>query len=491
MKKISLLLSSLFVGSLALAQTTTLYYVWENPWTDNELDNLESWSTSSEEKIKPTVLWDNNTAIEVDFANGTFFSRLNIPTAIPFDVYSFNSSVGIDFWVRNSISTVGDFNVSTAVHDGGYDPISGNDGKQKQLRFALSKNDFLTVGGNMTLSTDGIFVTRFERTLWASASDKITLRVKGRLSLNHDGMAGYHVFDMAGKDSNQSSPMEVVLGGLSTSGNGAYMTTAPSTKIEDSYKYSTSFVFQNNDKSEFAGGSFTGVFATESDVSSEVDFTMNGSGTQSIKIYKAANGAACGLGDFASKKDMTITTLNVLNGVMNFDTEIEIQTSISVSGGRLNLTSSANLCDIEVSGGYLNLAASADVSAVRLIAGMLELNSSGTINMLNIEGGDIVFGDTASVQSFNVFADNVGVYFDAEDLASNQLTILEFEESEISAEADTVFTALDSNGNELGGKFEVVDNKLVYFTAAVPEPATMAGILGALALALVAYRRRK
>ena len=147
MKKISLLLSSLFVGSLALAQTTTLYYVWENAWVDNELDNLESWSTSSEEKIKPTVLWDNNTAIEVDFANGTFFSRLNIPSAIPFDVYSFNSSVGIDFWVRNSISTVGDFNVSTAVHDGGYDPISGNDGKQKQLRFALSKNDFLTVGG--------------------------------------------------------------------------------------------------------------------------------------------------------------------------------------------------------------------------------------------------------------------------------------------------------------------------------------------------------
>ena len=482
-RHISLL--ALFAASVAGAET---YYHdstgVSNIWGDENLFNSASvYSLSKDEIIRPESAPSVTTDLVFYKGNNGSVARINTYSVGGYVnlVKSITATTAMEIWDRSTITTVGDWDMSASMDNVG----SG-------MRFAIDMSsatergiEIINVGGDMNLSTSKYFTTKFSRR--KDSANHYLITVKGALSLDYTGGSdgtGYHQFDLKDAQSTKNTGLKFELGGLASSGRGVYVT---SSKADEKV---TSFTFVDND-GVFKGGSFTGVFATESSVSASVNFAMNGSGTQSIKIYKAANAAECGLDNLTSKQDMTITTLNVSNGVMNFDTEIEIETGVSVSGGRLNLTSSANLCDIEVSGGYLNLAASADVSAVRLIAGMLELNSSGTINMLNIDRGDIVFGDTASVQSFNVFADNVGVYFDAEDLASNQLTILEFEESEISAEADTVFTALDSNGNELGGKFEVVDNKLVYFTAAVPEPATIAGILGALALAFALYRRRK
>lgn len=51
-------------------------------------------------------------------------------------------------------------------------------------------------------------------------------------------------------------------------------------------------------------------------------------------------------------------------------------------------------------------------------------------------------------------------------------------------------TAADGSGTALGGTF-LIHDKGIYFTAAVPEPATVAALLGLAALGLANARRRR
>lgn len=51
-------------------------------------------------------------------------------------------------------------------------------------------------------------------------------------------------------------------------------------------------------------------------------------------------------------------------------------------------------------------------------------------------------------------------------------------------------TAADGSGTALGGTF-LIHDKGIYFTAAVPEPATVAALLGLAALGLAIARRRR
>ena len=174
---------------------------------------------------------------------------------------------------------------------------------------------------------------------------------------------------------------------------------------------------------------------------------------QSIKIYKAANGAECGLGEFSTKKDMEITALDVSKGIMNFDTETNI-TEVSLTDGTLNLT----------------------------------MSSDAKVGTLNLAGGNWVFSGLVNTDNLNV-TDSINIVFTDELEQDVALDIIYFEKKTLATDL-SFFNALDKDGSNIAGTFAFDNNKLT-FTAAVPEPATVAGITGLLALAFAAYRRRK
>ena len=58
-------------------------------------------------------------------------------------------------------------------------------------------------------------------------------------------------------------------------------------------------------------------------------------------------------------------------------------------------------------------------------------------------------------------------------------------------ESGKEFTVIDANGNEYETEFDETGGSVIHIGGQIPEPSTYAAIFGALALAFVAYRRRK
>ena len=320
-------------------------------------------------------------------------------------------------------------------------------GDKKSVRFAADTANFLTVGGDMTLSTDKYFTSRI-RLGSQQGSSAYTLTIGGALSFVKNGSdtVGYHAFDMIASDSNTGTAFSLNIGGLSSSGRAVYMTTAKNGSV--------GINFNDNSSGSFAGGSFEGVFAADSGVSSQLDITMNGSGRQEMAIYKASNGSLRGFeSDLDGKSDMSIGNLTVNNGEFVMNTEVAVE-NLYLSGGRLKFFSAEK------------------------VGGM------------TIDGGTLLFGGTINVGDLTVAANTAGVVFSADDLAAHEITVFEFDYLTDDFDANSVFSAYNEFGQELGGRFELTgemggSGSLVYV---VPEPAAVAAFIGAAAL-MFALRR--
>ena len=364
--------------------------------------------------------------------------------------YSITSLKSTEIWLKNALEVKNDFTVTAGV-DTGYveewkNLWDGNLVYDRQFRLAMDTANALVVGGDLTLNTSKYFTSKFchRNTLYYNFS------IGGALNFNYTGAktdTGYHVFQLADTGSQDKNNLTFTLGGLNSTTKGVYVTSAKSTDVV--------FNFKNNENNEFKGGSFTGVFATGSSISANAVFQMDGSGTQSIKIYKAANGEQCGLGDFADKKDMSISSVSVSSGTLIFDTEVAVE-AVEMNGGKLQYTSNEK-------------------------AGSFTLNK-----------GSIIYGGEVKTGFLSIVAEEVNVYFDIDSFATEELSIFAYDDSDIS-EA-TIFNAFDAKtGNVIEGTFNISNNYgegVITFTA-VPEPATIAGIFGILSIAFVAYRRRK
>ena len=362
-------------------------------------------------------------------------------------VNSVTATVATEINMTNSMTVLNDWS-SYVSADTKYSPTYDSGmAAGKSLRIVADTVNFLTVGGDMTLSTDKYFTSRF-RLGNTNSQSAFTLTVGGALNFVKNGSdtVGYHAFDMIASDSNTGTAFALDVGGLRSSGKAVYMTTAKNGSI--------SVNFNNNPSGALAGGSFEGVFAADSGVSSQLNITMNGSGRQEMTIYKASNGSLHGFeNDLDGKADMSIGNLMVNNGEFVMNTEVAVE-NLYLSGGRLKFSSAEKVGD------------------------------------MTIDGGTLLFGGTINVGDLTVAADSADMVFSAEDLAAHEITVFEFDYLTEDFDANSVFSAYNEFGQELGGRFELTgemgdSGSLVYV---VPEPAAVAAFIGAAAL-MFALRR--
>ena len=362
-------------------------------------------------------------------------------------VNSVTATVATEINMTNSMTVLNDWS-SYVSADTKYSPAYDSGmAAGKSLRIVADTANFLTVNGDMTLSTDKYFTSRF-RLGNTNSQSAFTLTVGGALNFVKNGSdtVGYHAFDMIASDSNTGTAFALDVGGLRSSGKAVYMTTAKNGSI--------SVNFNNNPSGAFAGGSFEGVFAADSGVSSQLNITMNGSGRQEMTIYKASNGSLHGFeNDLDGKADMSIGNLTVNNGEFVMNTEVAVE-NLYLSGGRL------------------------------------KFSSAEKVGGMTIDGGTLLFGGTINVGDLTVAAYSADVVFSAEDLAAHEITVFEFDYLTEDFDANSVFSAYNEFGQELGGRFELTvemggSGSLVYV---VPEPAAVAAFIGAAAL-MFALRR--
>lgn len=445
----ALSLASLTFASVATAQTSTYYFFGNDSVA---IDNLSAWRVENNSgSAVPTAKIDANTALVFDNKNkGKDMVRINPPSAsgIPFSAHSMTVGDGksLEMWVTSSTYITTDISINTGVDS--YDPTYANlTTTQRQFRIAMDNvSDIINVGGNINLSTTKYFTTKLAP--MTSAID-FNINVGGAINFYYNSdftSAGNHTLEF-NDASQKAANMNFNIGGLNSTTKGVFVTTIKSSHAN--------FNFKDDANGQFTGGNFTGILATESNINGSVSFSMNSatSKEQSIKIYKAANGAECGLGEFSTKKDMEITALDVSKGIMNFDTETNI-TEVSLTDGTLNLT----------------------------------MSSDAKVGTLNLAGGNWVFSGLVNTDNLNV-TDSINIVFTDELEQDVALDIIYFEKKTLATDL-SFFNALDKDGSNIAGTFAFDNNKLT-FTAAVPEPSTIAGIAGLLALAFAAYRRRK
>ena len=364
-------------------------------------------------------------------------------------VNSVTATVATEINMTNSMTVLNDWS-SYVSADTKYSPAYDSGmAAGKSLRIVADTANFLTVGGDMTLSTDKYFTSRF-RLGNTNSQSAFTLTVGGALNFVKNGSdtVGYHAFDMIASDSNTGTAFSLNIGGLSSSGKAVYMTTAKNGSV--------GINFNDNSSGSFAGGSFEGVFAADSGVSSQLNITMNGSGRQEMTIYKASNGSLHGFeNDLDGKADMSIGNLTVNNGEFVMNTEVAVE-NLYLSGGRL------------------------------------KFSSAEKVGGMTIDGGTLLFGGTINVGNLTVAANSADVVFSAEDLTAHEITVFEFDYFDYldDFDANSVFSAYNEFGQELGGRFELTvemggSGSLVYV---VPEPAAVAAFIGAAAL-MFALRR--
>lgn len=279
-----LLSGAMFVSSFStFAQESTDYYWRGEGWGFNFKSETPSlWKTDASGTVSHQTVPSETSNIFFDVNNPSMEHVRMDQTISGLKVNSVTATVATEINMVHSMSVVSDW-TSYVNADAKYVPTyAANYASSKSVRIVADTLKFLTIGGNMTLTTDKYFNSRF-RLGYSQTSSAYTLTVGGALNFVKNGAdtVGYHAFDMIASDSNTGTSFALDLGGLNSSGKAVYMTTAKNGTV--------GINFNNNSSGVFAGGSFEGVFATESGVSSQLNINMNGSGTQSITIYKAAN----------------------------------------------------------------------------------------------------------------------------------------------------------------------------------------------------------
>lgn len=149
---------------------------------------------------------------------------------------------------------------------------------------------------------------------------------------------------------------------------------------------------------------------------------------------------------------------------------------------------------VNVNSGKFIMNTEVAVDNLYVYGGTLQFSSPEKVGGLTIDSGDsvtLLFDGTIKTGDLFIGASPVDIVFSDEDLASQKITVFEFDYLQDNIDVESVFTAYDESGKILGGEFELVREgdagSLIY---TVPEPEAIAALFGIAAL-VFALRRRK
>ena len=236
--------------------------------------------------------------------------------------------------------------------------------------------------------------------------------------------------------------------------------------------------FQANSDGKFTGGEWTGAFTkydpntyTETaDPANDKEKAANML-IESAKTAKYTAKIVMNSGDTSAKQTMNVKKASTLLGTSTTHKDVDA-------------------LDVQIDSGYLKLDSEIAIENLYFNGGKLELSTPEKITsaVLNA-GGTLVYA--GAISAAELMVDSSGSFevdFTNAGSLADEILLISYDSLIFGGDVDSVFSAI-RNGTALDGTFSIHDNG-IYFTAAVPEPATIAAIFGVLALAVVFFRRR-
>lgn len=324
----------------------------------------------------------------------------------------------------------------------------------------------LTIGGDLNIDAVGLsFYTTFMNK-YAYGEGDLSMVVGGSVNFKDDRNNRWIIRNGGGSTDPNVDYVNawVQLGGLN--GQNLKLST------NDPGARSFNLVFKSDGKTPFAGGEWTGAFTSYWNGGKTASITMDGgadSGLQTIRLIDSAlaeNDAA-----------MTSQMLDMLSGKLALGTESVTKfTEATVSGGTLLIVDSSKANDkqgsfatdiLNLDGGEIIFDASKDGGDFITVGA---INGAGTSLVVDLDPAEFHLGDSVDGVSLSLFRGATAADWDA---LSNAVKFM-----------------LDGVEVTVGGhSFSSGTLNLSGVIAAVPEPAAVAALLGALALVLASCRR--
>lgn len=312
------------------------------------------------------------------------------------------------------------------------------------------------VGGDFNIGTRGKF--------YLSGSSTSSFSVSGVLNI------GGTTLDLAKHDSGGSGEKNELIGGLSGSGRLQIGNTATAHNL----------TFTNQGVSEFSG-----TYATQNGVGERLNITMNAnsdSGRQTLRFNTVA--------DYTDERGFSAADLGNVSvqwGELNLGMHSGMGAgALSISGA--NSTFSVAGVDGNAEGGTARFA-SLDWQGGTIRVDFTELAA----DRIDVAGELNVSSPADCALVLNVSAIDLGLWLEASKASYLDYTILSFdaESSNLTLEMANEMLSHDVeiNAQILEGDF--ANGLLTVRLSMVPEPATVAAILGAIALALAIRRKAR
>ena len=240
--------------------------------------------------------------------------------------------------------------------------------------------------------------------------------------------------------------------------------------------------FQADSNGKFAGGEWTGAF-TKYDPNTYTDVPEKYKNVaedwqkaadllnESAKTAKYTAKIVMNSGDTSAKQTMNVKKASTLLGESTAHKDVDAL-DVQVDSGYLKLDSEIAVNNLYFNGGKLEFSSPEKIASAFF-------NGGGTL----VYAGEII-ADFVSIDSGGLFT----VDFSNAGSLAGEICLISSNEMIFGGDVNKVFSAI-RNGTTLNGTFAMHDNG-IYFTAAVPEPATIAAIFGAVALVFAMYRRK-
>lgn len=337
---------------------------------------------------------------------------------------------------------------------------------QWNLYFAFGDNNnargfkSIRVGGDININATGIYFQTTFMNRYAYGLDDPGMVVGGAVNFTRE--SGKWLIPMGNDDTDPG--VDYVNGWVQVGGlNGTNLILATS----DRGALSFNLVFKSDGSKAFAGGTWSGAFANRKNAGAAASITMDAGESGGLQTVRLQDSLIAG-----EWNAMTSQTLDMVSGRLSLGTDTLTKfTRINVKGGTLyidDIMSTFATDVLNLSGGELVFdvwSGGGEYIIVDAITG------SGTAILIDLDAGAFSIGDSVDGCSYGIFQ---GVREADWDAIGRHVKFM------LGDEEVSVNYTLTDGVLALSGEI-----------AAVPEPAAVATVFGALALVFAAWRKRK